>query len=134
MKHKFIGSERTFFQSQKRIRDISIIQPQIRSEFYVRLFSLLKTLPEITDEGYEFFIQDTVSGLKFSAGLTGFGPGYFATKETNEVKQLIERFHSSLFNSSLELNDCKIEFEHDFRKTILGYENGKLIELDITEE
>jgi len=109
------------FKSFTRIKDVSIIIPQIRAEFYVRLFSFLGTEPEVTNEGYEFFIEDKLTGHNFSAGLTGFGPGYFAANETAELKQLVEDFHQNLFNAKLNMRKCKMEYQHDFGKSILGF-------------
>ncbi len=69
------------YKSFTRIKDVSIIIPNIRAEFYVRLFSFLDTNPEVTDEGYEFFIEDKLTGHFFSAGLTGFGPQHLPSQK-----------------------------------------------------
>jgi hypothetical protein len=134
MNERFQHNNRPSFQSFTRIKDVSIIIPQIRAEFYVRLYSLLEIEPEVTDEGYDIFIEDVLTGKSFSAGLSGFGPGYFAVDESAAIKQLIEDFHDTLFNTKMEMKDCQMEFEHDFGKTILGFKNGKLIEQDILDE
>ena len=43
---------------------------------------------------------------------------------------MINEFHNDLFNELIDLKECRIEFEHDFGKSILGYENEKIIEID----
>ena len=116
-----------------RIKDISILLPKIRSEFFVRLYTLLNANPETSHEGYEFFIKDKVTGLEFSAGLTGFGPGYFCVDSSEKAREIVNLFHEILFNNLLELKDCRLEIEHDFGKTILGYENGSFLEIDEEE-
>ena len=118
----------------ERVKDISITLPKIRAEFYVRLVSVLGCEPSMADEGYDFFIKDKVSGKVFSAALTGFGPGYFAPDKNEETLAIVEELHAIVFAPSLDLKDCKTEYEHDFGKTILGYENGEIIEIDIDEE
>ena len=119
-------------KSGYRIKDISIIIPKIRSEFFVRLYTLLNSNPESSNEGYEFFIKDKVTGLEFSAGLTGFGPGYFCADSSEKARETIEIFHETLFKLS-KLKDCKLEIQHDFGKTILGYENDSFVEIDEEE-
>lgn len=121
-------------RSGARVKDISILIPKIRSEFYVRLYTLLGTNPEVSDEGYEFFIKDRLTGLEFSAGLTGFGPGYFSNDNSPGAKEIIDLFHEDLFKNLTELKECKLEFQHDFGNTFLGYEKGSLIEIDEEEE
>ena len=116
-----------------RIKDLSIIIPKIRSEFFVRLYTFVDTNPEVCYEGYEFFIKDKLTELEFSAGLTGFGIGYFCTEQSTVAKEIIELFHNELFKNTYEYKECKLEIQHDFGKTILGYENGNLIEIDIEE-
>ncbi|MFT6748063.1 MAG: hypothetical protein ACJAZ2_002421 [Glaciecola sp.] len=118
----------------KRVKDISISLPKIRAEFYVRLVSVLGYEPSIIDEGYEFYLKDKVSGKVFSAALTGFGPGYFAADKSEETLAIVEELHAIVFAPSLDLKDCKTEYEHDFGKTILGHENDEIIEIDIDEE
>ena len=115
-----------------RVVDLNMLQPKISAEFFVRLFSLLNTKPEENSEGYEFFIKDIETGLEFSAALTGFGAGYFAEKKSKQVVENIKKFNDLLFNYK-ELKECKIEIGHDFGKSILGYENGKIIEIEIEE-
>nr|MBA3900930.1 hypothetical protein [Bacteroidota bacterium] len=124
MTNRFIKSNSTYLSKRERIKDISIIIPKIRSEFYVRLYSLLDCEPEISDKGYEFFIKDTLTAKEFSAGLTGFGPGYFALDKSNEMIDLVSKFHDSLFNKLTDLKECKIEIENDFGKSVFGYENN----------
>ena len=116
-----------------RIKDISITIPKIRSEFFVRLYTYLETDPEVGYEGFEFFIKDTLTGLEFSAGLTGFGPGYFSTDNSDQAKDVVNLFHEDLFKNTTAFKECKLEIENDFGKTILGYENGNLIEIDEEE-
>ena len=120
-------------RTRSRVFDLDIMKPKIRAEFYVRLFSLLKTEPEKSYEGYEFFIKDLETGLEFSAGLTGFGVGYFSEDNSQKTIENINKFNEFLFNQLSELKDCKIELENDFGKSIFGFENGKLIEIDIYE-
>ena len=117
-----------------RIFDKGIQTPKIRSEFYVRLFSFLQFEPQINFEGYEYFIKDSVSGIEFSAGLNGFGPGYFCKENSEEVLSLITEFDSMVFNEKLNLLDCKMEYFHDFGKTILACSEGQITEIDLEEE
>ena len=133
MTKRFIKSTNTNLGKQERIKDVSIIILKIRSEFYVRLHSLLDFDPEISDEGYEFFIRDIETGKEFSAGLTGFGPGYFAQDKSTETIDLVSQFHEFLFREFTDLKECKIEIEHDFGKSVFGYHNNELIEVDIEE-
>jgi hypothetical protein len=117
-----------------RVKSKDILIPKIRAEFYVRLFSLLKFEPEITYEGYEFYIKDTVTGMEFSAGLTGFGPGYFCKENSLELETIINEFDGQIFDSNLSLVNCQIEFEHDYGKSIFGCTGGEILESDIEEE
>ncbi len=133
MTHRFVKSNSSNLRNRERVKDVSIIIPKIRSEFYVRLYSLLEFEPEISDEGYEFFIKDTQTGKEFSAGLTGFGPGYFASDKSAETIDLASKFHDILFNELSELKECRIEIEHDFGKSVFGYADKELIEIDIEE-
>jgi hypothetical protein len=120
-------------KSGDRIKDISITIPKIRSEFYVRLYTYFETNPDEIYEGYEFFIKDKITGLEFSAGLTGFGPGYFSTDSSDQATEVVNLFHEVLFKNITEFKECKLEFQNDFGKTILGYKNGNLIEIDEEE-
>jgi hypothetical protein len=131
---KYISSNSDNIRSRNRVKEISILIPKIRAEFYVRLFSLLKSDPEVSEEGYEFFIKDNQTGKEFSAGLTGFGVGYFASENTTEILELISTFHNYLFQEFTELKECRIEIENDYGKSIFGYENEKIIEVDIEDE
>ena len=132
-KMKYESTNSVNLKTRSRVIDLDIMKPKIRAEFYVRLFSLLQTKPENSFEGYEFFIKDTETGLEFSAGLTGFGVGYFAENNSKETIENINKFNDYLFNQLIELKDCKIELENDFGKSIFGFENGKIIEIDIEE-
>lgn len=116
-----------------RIQEKNISTPKIRAEFYVRLFSFLKFNPEITNEGFEFYITDTVTGLEFSAGLTGFGAGYFCDDDSDETIAVITDLDKQVFNPKLSLVPCQIEYKHDFGKSILGCDNGEIVELDVEE-
>jgi len=120
-------------KSGNRVKDVSILIPKIRSEFFVRLYTYFGTDPDVGYEGYEFFIKDNLTGLEFSAGLTGFGPGYFSADNSVQAKGIIDLFHEDLFKNITELKDCKLVIQHDFGKTTLGYENGSLIEIDEEE-
>mgnify|MGYP003610354716 CR=1 FL=1 len=131
MKYEPISSQN--FKERRRVIDLDISKPKIRAEFYVRLYSLLKTKPEKSYEGYEFFIKDKQTGLEFSAGLTGFGVGYFAKDNSRKTIETINRFNDFLFDEFSDFKDCKIEVENDFGKSIFGYEKGKIIEIDIEE-
>lgn len=133
MTDRFVKSNSLNLRSRERVKEVSIIIPKIRSEFYVRLFSLLDCEPEISDEGYEFFIKDIQTGKEFSAGLTGFGPGYFATDKSTDTIDLVSEFHEFLFKELTGLKECKIEITHDFGKSVFGYQNNELIEIDIEE-
>ena len=133
MKDQFIKTTSSNLRSRKRIKDISIIILKIRSEFYARLRSLLDTDPEISSEGFEFFIKDTQTGFEFGAGLTGFGPGYFSVNDSTESKEIVNSFHDRLFKEFSNLKECKLEIINDYGKTILGYNNGDFIELDIED-
>jgi archaellum component FlaF (FlaF/FlaG flagellin family) len=117
-----------------RVIDLNIMTPNIRAEFYVRLYSLLNSNPEISYEGYEFYIKDTETGLEFSAALTGFGVGYFAENKSTKTIDNINKFNNLLFSSAVELKDCKIEVQNDFGKSIFGFENDKIIDIDIEDE
>jgi len=118
----------------ERVKDISTSLPKIRSEFYVRLFSILGREASMGFEGYEFLIKDKVSGKVFSTALTGFGPGYFAPDKSEETLAIVDELHAIVFAPLLDLKDCKTEYEHDFGKTILGHENDEIIEIDIDAE
>jgi hypothetical protein len=128
MKNRFQNSNNQI--SGNRVKDISIILPRIRSEFLVRLYTLLNKNPEVSYEGYEFFIIDKLTGLEFSAGLTGFGLGYFCTDNSLQTMEIIDLFHNELFNGITEFKECKIEILHDFGKSILGFDGNSLIEID----
>ena len=117
-----------------RVKSKDIQTPKIRAEFYVRLYSLLQFKPEITFEGYDFYIKDTVSGLTFNAGLSGFGAGYFSKEKSDDIEKIIIEFDEIVFNQNLRLVDCQIEYQHDFGKTVIGFSKGKIIELDFNEE
>jgi hypothetical protein len=119
--------------SGDRVKDVSILIPKIRSEFFARLYTYFGTDPEIGYEGYEFFITDKLTGLEFSAGLTGFGPGYFSADNSSQAKEIIDQFHEDLFKYITELKDCRLVIQNDFGRTILGYENGSFIEIDEEE-
>ena len=43
------------------------------------------------------------------------------------------KFHDILFNELSELKECRIEIEHDFGKSVFGYADKELIEIDIEE-
>jgi hypothetical protein len=131
VKYESINSQN--LKTRSRVIDLDIMKPKIRAEFYVRLYSLLKTEPEKSYEGYEFFIKDKETGLEFSAALTGFGVGYFAENNSTKTIENINKFNDFLFNELSEFKDCKIELENDFGKSIFGYENGKIIEIDVEE-
>lgn len=130
---KYESTNSINLKTRSRVIDLDIMKPKIRAEFYVRLYSLLKTKPEESFEGYEFFIKDAETGLEFSAGLTGFGVGYFAENNSTKTIEIINKFNDLLFNQFLDLKDCKMELENDFGKSIFGFENGKIIEIDIEE-
>ena len=134
MSDRFQANNGSNISHLNRVKDISISLPKIRAEFYVRLFSILGCQPSMSFEGYNFFILDKVSGKVFSAALTGFGLGYFAPDKSEETLAIVEELHAVVFAPELDLKDCKTEYEHDFGKTILGNENGEIIELDIEEE
>ena len=131
MRDRFIKSNSSYLRNRERVKDISITIPKIRSEFYVRLYTLLNCDPEISYEGYEFFIKDIQTGKEFSAGLTGFGPGYFATDKSIETMDMVSQFHDYLFKGLSDLKECKIEIEHDFGRSVFGFQNNELIEIDI---
>jgi hypothetical protein len=133
MKTRYSIIDNPKFSNSERILDINIMTPKIRAELFIRLYSLFESYPEISDEGYEFYIKDNQTEKEFSAALTGFGPGYFSKDKSEEMKQLVTEFHNKLFNSFSDLKDCKIEITHDFGKTILGYENDSIIEIDYEE-
>jgi len=120
-------------QTGDRIKNIDITIPKIRAEFYVRLTSFLGFAPEITEEGYEFYIKDTYSEKSFSAALTAFGTGYFAEENSKSFLVLIDDFNNQVFNPDLKLVDCSIEIEHDFGKSIFSCKNGVISEIDIEE-
>jgi hypothetical protein len=132
-KMKYETTNSTNLRTRSRVIDLNIMTPKIRAEFYVRLYSLLNTKPEKSFEGYEFFIKDTETGLEFSAGLNGFGVGYFAENNSTKTIENINKFNDLLFNQFTQLKECKIELENDFGKSILGFENGKIIEIDIED-
>ena len=132
MKNRFIYNPTKV--TGNRVKSKDILKPKIRAEFYVRLFSLLNFEPEISFEGYEFYIKDTITGLEFSAGLTGFGPGYFSKETSSGIESLIDEFDSLLFDVDLTLMDCQIEYEHDFGKSILSCVKGQIREADIHED
>ncbi len=132
-KMKYEATNSTNLKTRSRVIDLNIMTPKIRAEFYVRLYSLLNTKPEKSFEGYEFFIKDTETGLEFSAGLTGFGVGYFAENNSTKTIENINKFNDLLFNQFTQLKDCKIELENDYGKSIFGFENGKIIEIDIED-
>lgn len=119
--------------SLNRVVDLDIGIPKIRSNFYARLYSLFGDPSDTSYEGYEYFIKDEESNLKFSAALTGFGLGYFAETNDDPTNKILEEFHNFLFAESLKMKDCSLTFEHDFGKTIVGYENGSLVEIDNEE-
>ena len=117
-----------------RVKSKDLQTPKIRSEFFVKLFSLLKFDPEIIYEGFEFYIKDTVSGIEFSAGLNGFGPGYFCSENSTESISIINEFDEEVFSENSILLDCSLEYVHDFGKTILSCSAGEINELDIEDE
>jgi hypothetical protein len=131
MKYESINSQN--LKTRSRVIDLDIMKPKIRAEFYVRLYSFLKTEPEKSYEGYEFFIRDKETGLEFSAALTGFGVGYFAKDNSTKTIENINKFNDFLFNHFSEFKDCKIQLKNDFGQSIFGYENEKIIEIDIEE-
>lgn len=133
MKKRFVSTDGSGLRSRTRIKEVNILLPNIRAEFYVRLYSLLEVQPEVIEEGYEFFIRDTETGKEFSAGLTGFGPGYFANENSEEMIALVSKFHESLLRDLPELKPCRLEIENDFGKSILGYENGQIFARDIED-
>ena len=106
-------------QTRNRIKNIDIRIPKIRAEFYVRLTSFLNFEPEVSFEGYEFYIKDTVSNKTFSAALTGFGPGYFAKENSEEMKLIIEQFHKQIFDTSLVLKNSKAVIKKNIVNTSL---------------
>ena len=107
MQQRFSTGKRVYYVPLNRVKDINLGIPQIRADFFVRLFSLLGAEPEISFEGYDFFIEDNQNGKMFSAGLTGFGLGYFAADETEETKQMIDDFHDELFDAELKMKTCQ---------------------------
>lgn len=118
-----------------RVKDVNILLPQIIPGFFVRLYSYFENYPEPSFEGYEFYVKDVESGLEFSAGLTGFGPGYFCKDPSKNALEIIEIFHEQLFDPQLVLKECEYVFETDFGKTTIGFKDGKLIEIyEDTEE
>jgi hypothetical protein len=133
-KMKYETTNSINLRTRSRVIDLNIMTPKIRAEFYVRLYSLLNTKPEKSFEGYEFFIKDTETGLEFSAGLTGFGVGYFAENNSTKTIENINKFNDLLFNQFTQLKDCKIELENDYGKSIFGFENGKIIEIDVEDQ
>ena len=132
-KMKYETTNSINLRTRSRVIDLDIMNPKIRAEFYVRLYSLLNINPEKSYEGYEFFIKDTETGLEFSAGLTGFGVGYFAENNSAKIIEIINKFNDFLFNQFTELKECKIELENDYGKSIFGFESGKIIEIDIED-
>lgn len=133
MQARYIENISPYWQSS-RLKSKDLFIENIFAQFYVRLYSFLNFYPQITFEGYEFHIKDTKTGLDFSAGLTGSGPGYFGNPFSFGLNDLIEEFDQELFSEELKLLDCEIAFEHDFGKTILGCKNGivfKKEEVDI---
>jgi hypothetical protein len=72
--------------------------------------------------------------LEFTAGLNGFGPGYFSKENSTEMVKLINEFDELIFSQNLSLLDCQIEYYHDFGKTIVGYAKGEIVELDFDDE
>mgnify|MGYP000650335175 CR=1 FL=1 len=122
------------FKQLVRVFDLDLLKPKIRAEFFVRLYSLFNIYPEINYEGYEFFIINKDSGIKFSAALTGFGPGYFAEDNSMITMEVIHNFNTFLFQEFNDLKSCRIEIEHDFGKSIFGFEKGNIFEMDINDE
>ncbi len=92
-------------RSGDRIKDLSILIPKIRAEFFVRLYSYFGTYPPLGYEGLEFFIKDKLSHLEFSAGLTGFGTGYFSEDTSDQAKEIIDLFHEDLFKNPTEFKN-----------------------------
>jgi hypothetical protein len=90
-----------FKNSGTRILDKNLLIPKIRAEFYVRLYSYLLFEPEIFYEGYEFHIKDLQSGIAFSAGLTGFGLGYFGAENSENTRGIISELDKLIFDSNL---------------------------------
>lgn len=122
------------FENGQRIKNVDIKLPKIRAEFFVRLYSVLGFKPEVSYGCYEFYIVDNVKGLEFSAGLTDFGPGYFAKENSEEMITAIEMFDQVVFNPNLKFQDCKMSYNHDFGTSNLSCENGVVVELDFDED
>ncbi|WP_196889259.1 hypothetical protein [Aureivirga sp. CE67] len=131
MQQRFIENKRK--STGDRIESKNIAIPKIRAEFFVRLFSFLGFEPDVTEEGYAFYIQDSETGLNFSAELTGFGPGYFSKENPEEVLKNIKEFDQLVFSEDLDLKETSFSYEHDFGTTILAYKNNEILETDIPD-
>ena len=88
-------------------------------DFYSKLYTILGIENEITDEGFSYYIKDNKTNIKFSAALTGFGAGYFGKKEDLAIVLEFEKIRKAATPI-----DYRLEYEHDFGKTILGAKNG----------
>ncbi|WNJ17948.1 hypothetical protein [Pontibacter sp. G13] len=110
------------------------VSNEVFCEFFVRLYSLLGESYAIMYEGFVFGIYDQQADVSFSAGLSGFGASYYAQDGSDQMRELIRAFHDNLYSAELELKPCMIEFGHDFGTTTLGYQAGKFVITNQSEE
>lgn len=119
---------------QSLVLSYDLSHPQIISQFYSHLFAFFRVNPEIIYEGFMYGIIDTRSKETFCAGLSASGIGYFASDDTDSIKNSLNDFHDSIFATTNTLVDCSISYEHDFGITEIGCRNNEFIEIHDDQE
>lgn len=107
---------------------VDISKRKALSSFYASLHSLLGPPTLRRHEGYCYLVQDRETGALFYAELNQFGQGYYGDPR---AKGAMETFEA--MRQATQPVPCSFEYEHDFGRTVLGWQDGELFEKHIEE-
>lgn len=115
----------------KRVLMLDSSNNKMIGQFYARLFSLFGPTKSTMHEGFSYFIKDKTNDIILGAELTSSGLGYHAENDSDTTIETLNKFHSFLFSSELELVDSEMTIENDFGQLKIGCLNGMVYQFQI---
>lgn len=124
MKKRFQKSDITISSGKMRNRtDVN----ELPGAFLGRLWALFGPPDAIGDEGFTYVIQDTDSGLVFTAYSGASGPAYGGLPRDREALAPVLDAFDALIDATNPV-DCRLEVENEFGRYVLGVVNGQPFE------
>lgn len=103
----------------RSFRSWYVEDPHYTAMFLAKLWYLFGEPQHVGFEGFDYTIQDTKTGLIFTAYCAGSGPSFGGNYEDFErLESVINEFEDVL--ETTPYADCEIEFESDFGIIICG--------------